>query len=74
MNHSGLKSLRLFKVAKWGCFALNRVRFGATQALESILRWPTDQLGVDEGIRLGVTVTPAFFIYGRLIVGSLSYS
>jgi protein-disulfide isomerase len=28
------------------------------------------QLDVDEGIRLGVTVTPAFFIYGQLIVGS----
>jgi protein-disulfide isomerase len=27
------------------------------------------QLDVDEGIRLGVTVTPAFFINGRLIVG-----
>jgi protein-disulfide isomerase len=27
---------------------------------------------VDEGIRLGVTVTPAFFINGWLIVGSLS--
>jgi hypothetical protein len=25
---------------------------------------------VDEGIRLGVIVTPAFFIHGRLIVGS----
>jgi hypothetical protein len=25
---------------------------------------------VDEGIRLGVTVIPAFFMYGRLIVGS----
>jgi protein-disulfide isomerase len=24
---------------------------------------------VDEGIRLGVTVTPAFFKYGQLIVG-----
>lgn len=24
---------------------------------------------MDEGIRLGVTVTPAFFIYGQLIVG-----
>jgi protein-disulfide isomerase len=27
------------------------------------------QLDVDEGIRLGVTVTPAFFINGQLIVG-----
>jgi hypothetical protein len=27
---------------------------------------------VDEGIRLGVIVTPAFFIHGRLIVGSAS--
>jgi hypothetical protein len=26
---------------------------------------------VDEGIRLGVIVTPAFFIHDRLIVGSL---
>jgi hypothetical protein len=25
---------------------------------------------VDEGIRLGVTVTPAFFIYGQLIMGT----
>jgi hypothetical protein len=25
---------------------------------------------VDEGIRLGVTVTPAFFIYDQLIVGN----
>jgi hypothetical protein len=25
---------------------------------------------VDEGIRLGVIVTPAFFIHDRLIVGS----
>jgi protein-disulfide isomerase len=29
---------------------------------------------VDEGIRLGVTVTPAFFIYDQLIVGSSSHS
>ena len=29
-----------------------------------------NQLDVDEGIRLGVTVIPAFFIYGQLIVGS----
>jgi protein-disulfide isomerase len=35
--------------------------------------WPTDQLDVDEGIRLGVMVTPAFFIYDRLIVGSFSH-
>jgi protein-disulfide isomerase len=27
------------------------------------------RLDVDEGIRLGVTVTPAFFINGQLIVG-----
>jgi hypothetical protein len=27
---------------------------------------------VDEGIRLGVAVTPAFFTYGQLIVGSSS--
>jgi len=26
---------------------------------------------VDEGIRLGVIATPAFFIHDRLIVGSL---
>jgi hypothetical protein len=25
---------------------------------------------VDEGIRLGVIVTPAFYVHGRLIVGS----
>ena len=31
-----------------------------------------NQLDVDEGIRLGVTVTPAFFIYDQLIVGSPS--
>jgi protein-disulfide isomerase len=30
---------------------------------------PTMRLDVDEGIRLGVTVTPAFFINGQLIVG-----
>jgi protein-disulfide isomerase len=30
---------------------------------------PTIQLDVDEGIRLGVAVTPAFFINGQLIVG-----
>jgi protein-disulfide isomerase len=27
---------------------------------------------VDEGIRLGVNVTPAFFTYGQLIVGNSS--
>ena len=25
---------------------------------------------MDEGIRLGVTATPAFFIYGQLIMGT----
>jgi protein-disulfide isomerase len=29
---------------------------------------------VDEGIRLGVTVIPAFFMYDQLIVGSSSLS
>ena len=48
------------------------VFFGAPQAFESLFGWPTDQLDVDEGIRLGVTVIPAFFIYDRLIVGSSS--
>ena len=28
---------------------------------------------MDEGIRLGVITTPAFFIHDRLIVGSLFY-
>jgi hypothetical protein len=48
------------------------VFFRATRAFEGIIGWPTDQLDVDEGIRLGVIVTPAFFIYDRLIVGSFS--
>jgi protein-disulfide isomerase len=53
-----------------GLHAMSLVFFGAMQAFKSIFSWPTDQLDVDEGIRLGVTVTPAFFIYDRLIVGS----
>jgi hypothetical protein len=52
---------------------MSLVFFGAMQAFKSIFSWPTDQLDVDEGIRLGVITTPAFFIHDRLIVGSLFY-
>jgi hypothetical protein len=42
------------------------------QALDARTGSPTGQLDADEGIRLGVTVIPAFFTDDQLIVGSLS--